>query len=237
MADRPYFRKLISAALVATLALSACNTTTPEPEAKPALTMAQNEQLLRQQAEAMQKTILEGAIAGAAVGGGGGFVLSGGSGDSARRGANFGLFAGAAAGTYVAFIQRKYIRRERRLDAIKEDLDKNAIEMQTTINVMRDVLVVQKAELAALQARAAAGEDVSADLGAEVTQAQANLAEMEKAISGATNRQVEFGEARGLTLAGNETLSPIDPELAALSEQIAAMKAIAQDLSQSLGEA
>ena len=127
MADRPHFRKLISAALVASLTVSACGTTTPEPEAKPPVTMEQNEELLRVQAAAMQKTILEGAAAGAALGGGGAFVLSGGDRDSARRGINIGALAGASAGTYVAFIQRKYIRRERRLDAIMEDLDKNAV--------------------------------------------------------------------------------------------------------------
>lgn len=236
MAYRPHFGKLITIAVVSGLTLTACGPTSTQDATRTEAEQVDYEALLRQQAEIMQKTILEGAVAGGFAGGGLGRLL-GGDDKDVQRGIRLGAAAGAAAGTYVAHIQRKYFLRSKRLEAIKEDLDKNAIEMQTTINVMQGVLAVQRDELNALRARAAAGEAVDDALAAEVEQANANLAEMEKAIEGAVGRQGEFGEARGLTLARNDTVSDIDPDLAALAAQIDTMKLIAQDLSASLGEA
>lgn len=231
MVERHYPARLTTLITCIALGLSACGS--PEPKAdvtKSASSSAELEAQLRKQAKAMQRTILEGAAAGGATGAGLGFTLGGGDKDSTKSGFKIGLGAGVAAGSYVAFIQRKYFRKERRLEAIKSDLDKNAVEMQTTINVMRGVLAVQQAELADLKLRATAGQASEDDLSAELTEANANLAEMQKAIDGATKRQSEFGEARRLTLVKGGT-SEIDPDLAALSEQIAAMKAIATDLS------
>lgn len=235
MDGRSHSPRVIAAGLAALLALGACGGA-PEPETSaPAVTGGgdtQAEADLAKQAAAMQKTILQGAVAGGLAGGAIGFGLGGS--DDIGSGVSIGLATGAAAGTYVAFVQRSYIGREARLRQIKTDLDQNAAEMQTTINVMNQVLASQKADLDALKAKVAAGEATEAELQSEIAQANGNFSQMELAIDGATKRQSEFTEARGLTLAKGESTSPIDSDLADLQNRIAQMKGIANDLATAL---
>ncbi|MEX0276118.1 MAG: hypothetical protein AB3N19_01245 [Ruegeria sp.] len=233
MAGRSYSTRLIAAAISASLALTACggsNETTAPQAASGGTTQAEAD--LAKQAAALQKTILQGAIAGGVTGGAIGFGLGGD--DDIGSGISIGLGAGALAGTYVAFVQRKYAGREARLRQIKSDLDRNAAEMQTTLNVMNQVLAAQKAELDALNARAAAGTVDQAELQRELAEANGNLSQMELAIDGATKRQAEFAEARNLTIARGQSASPIDGDLSALSNQISQMRGIASDLASSL---
>lgn len=229
MAGRSHTTRLIAVLMAASLALAGCGgsdrDTAPETSSQP-------EADLVKQAAALQKTVLQGAIAGGVTGGAIGFGLGGD--DNIGSGISIGLGAGALAGTYVAFVQRSYAGREARLRQIKKDLDSNAAEMQTTLNVMNQVLAAQKAELDALNARAAAGTVDQAELQRELTEANGNLAQMELAIDGATKRQAEFNEARSLTIARGQTASPIDGDLANLSNQISQMRGIAGDLASSL---
>ncbi|MDP5219722.1 hypothetical protein Q5Y75_21080 [Ruegeria sp. 2205SS24-7] len=233
MAGRPVTPRVIAALLASALALSACGDgSTNTQSAAPAAGQtgdSQAEEQLAKQAAALQKTVLQGALAGGATGGAIGFGLGGS--DDVGSGISIGLGAGAAAGSYVAFVQRKYIGRESRLRQIKKDLDANAVEMQTTINVMNQVLAAQKAELDALKAQSATGQISATQMQQEVTEANGNLAQMQIAIDGATKRQGEFAEARGLTVKRGESASPIDGDLAALQNQIGQMRAIANDLA------
>lgn len=233
MAGRSHTARLSAALILASFTLAACDDgareTSPTAISGDA---SQAEADLAKQAAAMQKTILQGAVAGGVLGGGIGFGLGGS--DDAGTGFSIGLGAGALAGTYVAFVQRNYASREARLRQIKKDLDRNAAEMQTTLNVMNQVLAAQKAELDALNARAATGTVDPVELQQELAAANGNLAQMELAIDGATKRQSEFAEARNLTIARGQAASPIDGDLAALSNQITQMRGIASDLAASL---
>lgn len=235
MASRRYFRGLIALTAVASMILVACGptqTSTSKSAVSPTTTANASdvEKQLQRQATAMQRTILEGALAGAALGG----ALSVTQGDVKTIGpaVGFGLIIGGSAGTYLALLQQKYSSKEQRLEAVKSDIDANSAEIQQTINVMREVLAVQQAELSAVRARVDSGASPDA-LYDELADANANLLNMQLAIEGASRRQAELGQVRGLTLAGN-TSSPIDPDLAALSQQIASMKAIASDLENQL---
>lgn len=189
---------------------------------------------LRIMSAALQRTIFEAAATGAVVGPGFVVVYSGRrtSPTTLANSAAAGAAVGAAAGAYVGFLQQKYSNQEDRLERVKSDLDKNAQEIQATINVMRDVVDQQQRDLDALKAQAAAGENSQA-LAKEVAEANANLGEMQKAISGAENRQREFQSTRGLVPV-NGSGSAIDPELQQLSNQIAAMRAIASDLAENI---
>lgn len=233
MAGRSHTTRIVAALLAASMALSACgdtsNSTAPAAGSGGG---TQAEADLAEQAAAMQKTILQGAVAGGVTGGAIGFGLGGS--DDAGTGISIGLGAGALAGTYVAFVQRNYAGRESRLRQIKRDLDRNASEMQTTINVMNQVLAAQKAELDALNAQVASGSVDQATLQRELAEANGNLTQMELAIDGATKRQAEFNEARSLTIARGQTASPIDGDLSALYNQISQMRGIAGDLASSL---
>ncbi len=233
MADRSHPSRIGAALVAVSLALSACGDSSQSSAPATGSTGAtQAEADLAKQAAAMQKTILQGAIAGGVTGGAIGFGLGGS--DDIGTGISVGLGAGALAGTYVAFVQRNYAGREARLRQIRKDLDRNASEMQTTLNVMNQVLTAQRAELDALNASVAAGTADQAEVTKELAEANGNLAQMELAIDGATKRQAEFNEARNLTIKRGQTASPIDGDLAALSNQITQMRGIANDLASSL---
>lgn len=241
MAYRRSARAIVATAMTATLVLAACDESTTSPSttaasgnsSAAAVPAGQSDERLRQQAAAMQRTILEGAAAGAALGAGIGIGF-GGTRSALLTGLASGAAAGAAAGTYVGFLQKRYSNEEQRLEQVKSDLDQNAVEIQTTINVMREVLASQQRELSSLRSQVSNGTATQAQLSAQVSQANANLQQMQIAIDGATKRQSEFGAARGLTLVSGSSTSPIDGDLSALSNQIASMKSIANDLATSI---
>lgn len=235
MARRSHFTRIAGALSVFAIVLAACGETTSTQTAVPALIEGNSaeERELRRASKAMQKTILEGAAAGASAGGLIGLTI-GGDGDSFGSGITIGAGAGAAAGTYVAFVQRKFTRRARRLSQVQTDLDRHAQEMQATLAAMNAALRVQQQDLAAVRLAAAAGTATAQDLARETAEANSNLAQMQLAIDGATKRQAEFTEVRDLTKRRNDDVAPIDPELLAMSNRIAEMKAVASDLAGSL---
>jgi len=234
MARRLTFPRLTTIVVVSALGLTACSETTTTTTSSPAIIQgdSQVEKELRSAARAMQKTILQGTAAGAATGGLLDITL--GDDDDGGTGFAIGGLAGASAGTYVALIQRKFTRRARRLKAVKTDLDRNAAEMQATINVMNAALVAQKNELASLRLQAAAGEATEEQVAREVAEAQNNLGQMQLAIQGASVREQEFAATRDLTKRKRDDQAPIDPDLQQLAGRIAEMKAIANDLATSL---
>ncbi len=225
----------IAAALsIFSIVLSACDSGTTTQTASAQLVQGDTEQEkeLRRAAKAMQRTILEGAAAGGAAGGLIGLSIGGS--DDVGAGITIGAGAGAAAGTYVAFVQRKYTLRGRRLKQIQTDLDRHAEEMQATLAAMNAALAVQKQDLAAVRLRAAQGAATPQDLARETAEANSNLSQMQLAIDGATKRQEEFTAARDLTKRRNDEAAPIDPQLQDMANRIAEMKAVANDLAQSL---
>lgn len=233
MAHRFPARPLILAMLIAGTALAGCN---PAPEPPPEARQFLPEQQLRDLSAAMQKTVLQGALTGAAVGTGLGLRLGGNQNKSQSGGIGFtlGLGAGAVAGSYVAFLQGRFATDEARLRQVRKDLDKNNREIETTLVVMREVLALQQGELAAIRARVAAGTADQAALQTELTDASANLAEMQKAIDGAQKRQGEFASTRNLRLYQRDTDGAAQAELDALAQRVAAMREVAGQLAQQL---
>jgi hypothetical protein len=225
MADRFLGTKLTIAALSGLMVLSSCG---PPPSTSPVVqgTPGANPELVNR-AAILTRTILEVAALGAAAGALGTQVYG-----SPLFGMSVTTTAGTVTGTYLGFLQQKYATEEQVLDQVRRDLDRNSAEIAATIKVMRNVLAAQQADLGRLRAQAQSGAATSAQVNEGVAAAQANLTEMQIAINGATNRKAEFATARSLvpTASGSQ----IDPELAALSSQIAEMRAIASDLSRKI---
>ncbi|MEM6637637.1 MAG: hypothetical protein AAF667_17285 [Pseudomonadota bacterium] len=174
-------------------------------------------------ADAMSRTILEATLIGGAVGGGFNVIL----GEDTGSGISIGALAGATAGTYVALVQQRHVTRRARLRAIQTDLDANAAEISATIAEMERVLAERRALIenaGALSPDARETEDRTA---------LANLAEMQRAVAGAEGRASEFGETRQLVIERDNT-SEIDPALTDLSNRIAAMRSIANDMAETL---
>jgi gas vesicle protein len=182
------------------------------------------EQELRQQSEAFNRTLLEGALAGAALGGATAAAF-GGDRNDIGTGIVIGGLTGLAAGSYVAYVQKEYTSKEDRLEQLTEDANRANAEAEATLVTMRQVRDQQLAELAA--ARAANDADA---LRRETEQAKANQIEMERAVSGAEKQYSELSEARGLVPISN-TQSEIDPQLNELSQRITAMRQVAETLA------
>lgn len=235
MARRSSLTRIAGALSIFGILLAACDeTTTTTQSAVPTLVEGDSaeERELRRASKAMQRTILEGAAAGA--GAGGLLSLTLGDSDDFGSGITIGAGAGAAAGTYVAFVQRKFTRRARRLKQVQTDLDRHAQEMQSTLAAMNAALQVQQRELADVRLRAAQGTATPQELALETAEANSNLSQMQLAIDGATKRQAEFTEVRDLTKRRSADTAPIDPELQAMATRIAEMKAVANDLASAL---
>ncbi len=233
MAYRFPTSKLVALGLASSLALSAC---APYPTiGMPSVrvergTATPEEAELQRRSRALQRTIIEGATAGAAAG----FALDRlNGGNNPWRSIAIGAAVGAIAGSYVASLQRSFADRESQLNQARSDIRATIAETKDTLKVMRIVQRREVAELRTLRAALAAGRTDQASLAARIGTAQANLADMNGAIRGAESRAKEFTKARAV-LASGEGSGNIDRELAELQNRIAQMRAVAEDLSKNI---
>ena len=233
MAYRLFASKLVSLGLVSSLTLSACvPIITP---GTPTITIERGtstaaEAELHRRAQALQRTIIEGAATGAAAG----FALDRlNGGNNPWKSIAIGAAVGAIAGSYVASLQRSFADREAQLTQARADIRATITETKDTLKVMRIVQRREVAELRSLRAALAASRTDQASMDARLGTARANLADMQGAINGAESRAAEFTKAR-VVLAGEAGGGNIDSELAELQNRIAQMRAVAEDLSKNI---
>jgi hypothetical protein len=177
---------------------------------------------LARQARAMQRTVLEGAATGAAIGGLG-TIIFGGDREDVLKGAVIGGVAGAATGSYVGYLQQQYASNEDRLERLRADIERTNAEAEAAVRNMRVVLEQNRRQLAT--ARATAPEDLPA---AEQA-AERDLANMQLVTAGAERRLQEFQSTRSLDL-GQGT--GIDRQIADLSRRVTEMRSITSMASQ-----
>lgn len=173
------------------------------------------ERELRESREALQRTVGEGSLIGAAGGAVIGGLVAGGEG--AFRGAQIGQLGGAGAGLYVRQLQEEFATQEQVLGQVITDLRATNARLERNITAMRTVLAEQ-------QARAAA----------DVTRDQRNATEAVASVQAAEAQASFFGSTRALLVQSGTPVaaSPFDSELARLQSRIAAMRDIASDLAE-----
>ncbi|GGA21165.1 hypothetical protein [Neptunicoccus cionae] len=176
---------------------------------------------LARQAKAFQRTMAEGIVAGAAVG----LLADMLSSNDNNSGLQIGIGAGAISGSYVARLQKKYRRKELRLERIRDDVTRANQELAASIATMQAVVAYQQSELNGLRASGAKKRQIRREL----KQAKANLNNMSKAIKGAQKWEKEFKSTRSLRLIKGQATG-IDTEIALLSQRIAAMKSVANQM-------
>jgi len=107
------------------------------------------------QAEAFNRTILEGAVIGAALGAGIGALIGGDTAqDRLKRaaiGGAAGAVAGALAGKYVAYKQQQYTNREEQMNSMITDVRQLNQENQAILDKMREILAEDKRRVADLK--------------------------------------------------------------------------------------
>ncbi len=213
------------AILLTAFSTTACNDQAAKgPAIQAPATASKEELLLAKQAKAFRKTVAEGIAVGVTVT----FIGGGKSGNPGGL-LLIGVPIGAAAGSYVAFLQKKYANKERRLEKARKDVRTANKELEAAIATMRAVLAQQRRELAEI--RKTAGNNTA--LTRELNEARNNLRNMEQAIDGATGWQKEFSAARSVVQVEGQ-LAGIDPGIAALSKRIATMRSIANSLAKEI---
>lgn len=208
--------------LASALVVAACDSqSTQAPVTQARSGASQAERDLAKQAKAFQKTVAQGIAVGVTV-----TFIGGGKSLKPSGVLLIGVPLGAAAGTYVAFLQKRYANKERRLEKARDDVETANKELEAAIATMRVVLAQQRSELAAI--RKTTGSNTA--LAREVTEAQGNLRNMELAIDGAEGWRREFSASRSVLQVEGQ-LAGIDPGIAALSQRIATMRTIANSLA------
>jgi len=208
--------------LVSALVVAACNhQSTQAPVTQRSSGASQAERDLAKQAKAFQKTVLQGIAVGVTVS-----LFTGDDSPGFGNALSIGVPLGAAAGTYVGYLQKRYTNKERRLEKARDDVESANRDLEAAIATMRAVLAQQRSELAAIRKSTAS----NSALAREVTEAQGNLRNMERAIDGAEGWHREFSASRSVVKTEGQ-LAGIDPEIAALSQRIATMRTIANSLA------
>jgi hypothetical protein len=181
---------------------------------------------LARQAQAMQRTVLEATVTGAVLGGAG-TALFGGDRDDVLRGTLFGAAAGAAAGSYVGYLQRQYAGNEDRLERLRADIERTNAETAAAVRNMRVVLEQNRWQLAAARAGDPEG------LPAAEAAAERDLGNMRLVVAGAERRRDEFMSTRSLQLVEGQATG-VDAQIEDLSRRIAEMRSITDTLAEEI---
>jgi hypothetical protein len=202
----------------------------------PSLTPEQRR--LRAQEQDFKRTVGEGAVAGALLGGLIG-ALAGGKRNRAAGaliGAGAGALLGGATGYYVARKKREYVNENQRLDAMTADVRQDNARLEAYVANTRTVVAQNRAELARLRASYNTRQATRDELNHRVSIAEQDAAHIRQTIGRLRERQSDYVQARNVTRAespGADT-SQMDAEIARLSQQIAALEAQLNELNQAI---
>lgn len=231
----PAVRSVIAAVLCAAL-LGGCVTGGESYSNDSYLTPEQRR--LRAQDQDFNRTVGEGAVTGAVVGGLIGFLAGGrrNRGAGTLIGAGVGALAGTAAGYYVAQKKQQYANENQRLDSMTADVRSDNARLEAYIANTRTVVAQNKAELARLRSAIATREATRVDLDRRVAVAQQDAAHIRQTIGRLRERQGDYIQARNATRAEDPgaNTAAMDAEIARLSQQIGALEAQLNDLNSAI---
>jgi outer membrane lipoprotein SlyB len=228
-------RSAIAAVLCAAL-VAGCESNGGYYASDPNLTPEQRR--LRAQNQDFNRTIGEGAVTGALVGGLIG-LLAGGKrnrGAGALIGAGLGALAGTAAGYYVAKKKQQYVNENQRLDSMTADVRNDNARLEAYIANTRTVVAQNKAELARLRSEYNARQVTKADLDRRISTAQQDAAHIQQTIGRLRERQHDYLQARNATKAEDPSVSTaaMDAEIARLNQQIQALEMQLNELNSAI---
>lgn len=193
-------RAVMAGVLCVPLLLAGCDNGANDPGLTP------EQRRIRAQRAEQDRTVGDGAAAGAAVGG--------------------------AAGYYVARRKQQYANENQRLDVMTNDVRAENQQMAQYVADSRAVVAQDKADLARLRGEYANRRASRADLDRRIAIAEQDAQAIQQRINAARRQQGEFIQARQQTPgpAGGQ----MDAEIARLSQQIAQLEAQLNDLNTSI---
>lgn len=217
-------RRAAATVLLSSALLTAGCATGPEQTAgRPSLTP--DEQRLRQQADAYNETVIEGAIVGALVGALAG-ALIGGDARGAAIGAGAGAALGGGAGAYMGQKQRQYANEEQRLESITADV---RADNERTANILasaRKVISADKEKIKRIDQQLAAGQINLAQAKQQMKSVDDNRKYLESTIANLkTKREQWWNVANQARAQGNpKQVKEMETEIKKLERQIAALE-------------
>ncbi|MCB2100624.1 MAG: hypothetical protein KDE22_07125 [Rhodobacterales bacterium] len=225
--------KPVAAALALSMVLSACQTTgggagpggQPDP-------MTAQEASLREQNDAFNRTVAEGAmmgaLAGALIGG-----LIAGNARGAAIGAGVGALAGGASGYYVAQQQRNYANEESRIDAMVADVRADNERTAQYLSTAQQVIANDRRKLAELN-RQYAAKTISLQEGqAKLSRVKDNQKVMRETLTGLRKKRDEYVYAANQSRNKTNTRQ-MDREIALMEHNISTLESELSALDQAL---
>lgn len=217
-------RRLFTMFLLSSALLTAGCATGPEQTVDgPPLTP--DEQRLRQQADAYNETVIEGAIVGALVGALAG-ALIGGDARGAAIGAGAGAALGGGAGAYLGQKQRQYSNDEQRLESITADVQADNERTANILASARKVISADKEKIKRIDQQLASGQIDLAQARNQMKTVDDNKAYLETTIANLKTKREQWwqvaNQSRGQ---GNpKQVAEMETEIKEMERQIAALE-------------
>jgi outer membrane lipoprotein SlyB len=192
-------------------------------------TLTPAERRLRQQSEAFQRTVWEGALTGATAGSVLGGWLVGGIRGAIAAGTAGGA-GGSLAGAYVARKQSAFASAEDQLEAMVADLRSSNRAAQYLIASARDVIAQDRRTIAGLEQRLRAGQATQAELESARKRVEANAVAVRNAAQGAGEQYEMFSGAERIYRTRNQSADTNDlqRELHAFRKQIVVLDGLVE---------
>lgn len=197
--------------------------------------LSEDERLLRQQNSQLQRNVLQGSLAGAAVGGVLGYVF-GGDTKSALLGAGAGAVAGGAGGYYVTKRQQSFANEEERVASMTADVEADNEKLKEYVMVAERVIASDKAKLQEIERQYAANQLSLEEANKQAEQIKNNREIIAETIDGLKEKKNNYVYALEQTKEDDSShdLAAMDQEVEQLEQQIAQLETELDELSNAL---
>ncbi|MCF7996512.1 MAG: hypothetical protein K9L88_17000 [Chromatiaceae bacterium] len=205
---------------------------TPTSDASSAANLTPAERRMREQSQAFQRTVWEGALIGAGAGAIWGLIQRDDAKDIFKK-ALIGGAVGGLAGSYIAHVQKQYATKEEQLDAMIADVRSSNQETEALIVSVRQVIAEDRRRLASVQQRYQVGQATEADLASVRQRIKENQAVVNQAAEGAREQYGMFEDAERKFRKQNPDTDTgsLQRELDAYNQQIDTLDGLADSIS------
>jgi outer membrane murein-binding lipoprotein Lpp len=187
--------------------------------------MTPEEQMMRQQGDAFNKTVVEGAAVGAVAGALAGLLINRDV-KGALVGAASGAVLGGGTGYYLAQKQKQYASNEQRMDAMIADVRTDNEKVAGLIRSSKDVIAADMQRIDQLNKGIASGNITKENAKRELARVEENEKYLQKTIGNLKKKQIEWEEIASQTKGQgtSQQTKALNGEINKLEKQVASME-------------
>jgi outer membrane lipoprotein SlyB len=222
------------AAVLCAATLGGCVTGSGSYANDPYLTPEQRR--LRAQDQDFNRTVGEGAVTGAVIGGLLGALVGGkrNRASGALIGAAGGALLGGGAGYYVAKKKEQYANENQRLDSMTADVRNDNAKLAAYVANTRTVVAQNRAELNRLRTQYNTRQASRDELDRRISIAEQDASHINQTLGRLRERQGDYVQARNASRSEGASTASMDAEIARLNQQIAALEAQLGELNRAI---